>query len=385
METQVNKISIKKRFPVLVLSVTLATVGFAVTLPLSVGSVLAASAANSTTAKAKVNVQVEGKAIGTQAFLSPVGNTLIPLKDAAQAIGATAKYDSQTRSIQLTLGENTATYSLDNDSAFVTLNGSGLGQRYEAQIIGGTSYVAVKALAEPFGYLDQWNGKTRAVNITKAGMNDLSVTASKLQSPSSQNNVQIKIVYPVVSELANQDAEAAINNTLKAHAQKFLEASEKQLAKSGAPTEGAKYDFKLGYKMTYNRNGVISFLLTNYQYLGGAHGMGSQAGLTFSLKDGTVIKLSDLLKSNSNYNRDIKKSLQEQVKNGTESSGYSIEQFKNLTKGSNAYLDNYYLTNAGFTVFFETNAIAPAVVGNPEFKFSWTQFLSKNTDPFAVY
>lgn len=381
METQGRTITTKKRMSVLLLSAALAAVGTATALPVSSGAVHAATTAASTTAKVKV--QVEGKTIGTHAFLSQVGNTLIPLKDAAQALGATVTYDSTTHNIQLTLGENTVNYSLDIDSALVTLNGSGLGQRYEAQVIGGTTFVAVHALVEPFGYLTEWNGKTRTVNITNAGMNDLTVTADQLQSASQAKNVTIKIVYPVVSKLANQDAEAAINKVLKAQAQKFLDASVKQLAKSGAPYEGAKYDFQLGYKVTYNRNGVISILLTNYQYLGGAHGGGSQTGLTFSLKDGTAINLGDLLKSNSNYSQIIKKSLQEQIKKGTESFGYSIEQFNKLT--NNTYMDDFYLTPSGFTVFFAPGDIAEVVVGNPEFKFTWAQFFSKNADPFAAY
>ncbi|MDH6425843.1 hypothetical protein BK121_23300 [Paenibacillus odorifer] len=383
METQVKKFTTKKRMSVLLLSAALAAVGTAAALPVSVGSVHAAS--TTATITSRVNVQVKGKAIGTQAFLSPLGNTLIPLKDAAQALGAAVKYDNKNHSVELTLGENTVNYSLDIDSALVKLNGSGLGQRYEAQVIGGTSFVAVQALVEPFGYLAQWNGQTRTVNITNAGMNELTITAGKLQSSNSHKDVTINIVYPVVSQLANQNAEAAINKAVKAQAQKFLDASEKQLAKSGAPAEGATYDFELAYKVTYNQNGVISFLLTNYQYLGGAHGGGSQTGLTYSLQDGTTMKLGDLLKSNSNYSQVIKKSLQEQVQKGTESSIYSIDLFNKLTKDSNAYLDNFYLTNAGFTVFFVPGDIAESVVGSPEFKFTWAQFLSNNADPFAAY
>lgn len=383
METQVKKITNKKRLSVLLLSAALAAIGTTAVFPLSAGPVHAAAVAASTTSK--VNIQVNGKAIGTQAFLSQLGNTLIPLKDAAQALGAAVKYDNKNHSVQLTLGENTANYSLDIDSALVKLNGSGLGQRYEAQVKGGTTFVAVQALVEPLGYLTQWNGPTRTVNITDEGINKLTVTSGKLQSSASHKNVTINIVYPVVSQLANQNAEAAINKAVKAQAQKFLDASEKQLAKSGGPAEGATYDFELGYKVTYNQNGVISFLLSNYQYLGGAHGGGSQTGLTYSLQDGAAIKLGDLLKSSSSYSQVIKKSLQEQIKKGNESSSYSIELFNKLTKDSNAYMDNFYLTNAGFTVYFAPGDIAEVVVGNPEFKFTWAQFLSKDADPFAAY
>lgn len=374
-----------KKLSAIVLATSLTAAGTAATLPLVQSSAYAASTSSS--AKSVINVQVEGKAISAKGMLSKSGSMLLPLKDIAKTVGATVTYNSKEHTATITKGKNKVSYDLNQkDMVFVRLNGSAVGDSYDASVVKGTTYVAIKAVTEPFGYRALWNNATRTVNVTAAGMNDVEVTGNKLESSTQNKYTNFNIVYPVVSGLENEAAQTKINKALKAHSDQFLTTMQKQVKEAGAPAnKDITYEIDGGYKVTYNRNGVISFLLTDYQYLGGAHGDDILTSMTFSLKDGKAIQLSDLLKSNSNYSQDIKKLIQTHIKKNADTEGLSLEQFNDLSKNSSKYLENYYLTDSGFTIFFQKYDIAPGAAGNPKIDFTFSQLLKSGTNPLSAY
>lgn len=378
-----------KKLSALVLAATMAAAGTVATLPGSTHSVYAAAASQKVN-KAVVHVQVEGKAVATQGMLSKSGKTLVPLKDAAKALGATVTYDAKTHNVIVTKGKQSAAYTIYNDintdNVFAAFNGGALGESYDGQIAKGVSYVEAKALSEPFGYRTVWNKATSTVNFTTVGVNAVTVTPTKLADPIQNKYTTVNVVYPVVSGLDNEAAQTAINKALKDHFDKYLAGMKKQVEEAGTPySKDLSYEIDGGYKVSYNQNGVISFLLTDYQFLGGAHGDNILTGMTFSLKDGKALKLDDLLKSNASYRQDIKKMLQADIKKQSDEMGYSLEQFNDLSKNSSSYLNNYYLTDSGFTVFFQKYDIAPGAAGNPEFNFTFSQLLKSGVNPLKDF
>ncbi len=378
-----------KKLSALVLAATMAAAGTVAILPGSTNSVYAAAASQKVN-KAVVHVQVEGKAVATQGMLSKAGKTLVPLKDAAKALGATVTYDAKTHNVIVTKGKQSAAYTIYNDintdNVFAAFNGGALGESYDGQIVKGVSYVEAKALSEPFGYRTVWNKATSTVNFTTVGVNAVTVTPTKLADPIQNKYTTVNVVYPVVSGLDNEAAQTAINKALKDHFDKYLAGMKKQVEEAGTPySKDLSYEIDGGYKVSYNQNGVISFLLTDYQFLGGAHGDNILTGMTFSLKDGKALKLDDLLKSNASYRQDIKKMLQADIKKQSDEMGYSLEQFNDLSKNSSSYLNNYYLTDSGFTVFFQKYDIAPGAAGNPEFNFTFSQLLKSGVNPLKDF
>ncbi|MEW4370960.1 PdaC/SigV domain-containing protein [Paenibacillus kandeliae] len=386
---KLNNTTHLKKLAAIVLASSLAAVGTVAVLPGN-ATVAQAATTSTTASKSAIHVQVEGKAVATQGMLSKTGKTLVPLKDAAKAFGASVTYDAKTHSVIVKKGKLSATYQVysgsDDNSVYVSFNGGTVGDNYDGQVVKGVSYVEIKALSEPFGYRALWNNATRTVNLTQAGMNDVTVTPTTLNAKAGNDYTDISIVYPVVSGLDNATAQTAINKALKAHFDQYLAAVQKQAKELGAPTsKNMRYEIDGGYKMTYNQNGVISFLLTDYQYLGGAHGDDVLTGMTFSLKDGKLLKLDDLLKSNTNYRQDLKKLLQADIRKHADDMGVSLEQFNDLSKSSSKYLENFYLTASGFNVFFQKYDIAPGAAGNPEFEFTFSQLLKSGSNPLSSY
>ncbi len=391
MDTQYkmkNSIHLKK-IAALVLATTLAAAGTIAIVPGGTSSVYAATTSQKVN-KSVVNVQVEGKAVATQGMLSKAGKTLVPLKDAAKALGATVTYDAKTHNVIVTKGKQTSSYMIysdaDTDNLFVTLNGGTLGASYDGQVVKGVSYVEAKSLSEPFGYRTVWNKATNTVNFTTVGINNVTVTPTKLADPIQNKYTTVNVIYPVVSGLENEAAQTAINKAIKSHFDQYLAGMKKQVEEAGAPySKDLSYEIDGGYQVTYNQNGVISFLLTDYQFLGGAHGDNILTGMTFSLKDGKAIKLDDLLKSNASYRQELKKMLQADIKKQSNEWGYSLEQFNDLSKDSSSYLNNYYLTDSGFNIFFQKYDIAPGAAGNPEFNFTFGQVLKAGVNPLKDF
>ncbi|WP_411348659.1 PdaC/SigV domain-containing protein [Paenibacillus sp. WLX2291] len=378
-----------QKLAAVVLASSLAAVGTVAVLP-GTPSVAQAATTGASTSKSAIHVQVEGKAVSTQGLLSKTGKTLVPLKDAAKAFGASVTYDAKTHQVTVKKDKASATYEVYSETGdngvFVSFNGGTIGDSYDGQVIKGVSYVEIKALSEPFGYRALWNNSTHTVNLTQAGINNVTVTPTTWNAKAGNDYTNINIVYPVVSGLDNTAAQTAINKALKAHFDEFLAAVQKQAKEFGAPTnKDMSYEIDGGYKVTYNQNGVISFLLTDYQFLGGAHGDDILTGMTFSLKDGKPVKLDDLLKSNTSYRQDLKKLLQADIRKHADDMGVSLEQFNDLSKSSSKYLDNYYLTDSGFNVFFQKYDIAPGAAGNPEFEFTFSQLLKSDSNPLSSY
>ncbi len=374
----------------LVLAATLATTGTIAILPGNTGSVYAATTSHNMNTSI-VHVQVEGKAISTQGILGKTGKTLIPLKEAAKALGATVTYDAKTRTVIVTKGKQISTYLLytdggAKDNLFVTFNSSELGDTYDSQVIKGTTYVETKALSEPFGYRTVWDKATNTVIVTTAGMNAITITPTTLAHSINNTYTNVNFTYPVISGLTNEAAQTKINNALKAHVEQWMATMDKQIQEAGKPVSPSmQYEGDSGYKVSYNQNGVISFLLYDYGYLGGAHGGETLTGMTFSLQDGKALKLNDLLKSNASYRQDLKQLLQNEIKKQDGAEDGTLDSFNELSKNSSAYLDDYYLTDSGFTIFFQQYAIAPYAAGTPEFHFTFNQLLKAGTNPLKAY
>ncbi len=379
-----------KKTAALVLAATLATAGTIAILPGSTGSAYAATASSKTNPSI-VNVQIEGKAISTQGILGPTGKTLVPLKEAAKALGATVTYDTKTRTVIVSKGKQISSYLMytdggAKDNLFVTFNSSALGDTFDGQVIKGTTYVEAKALSEPFGYRTVWTKATNTVNFTTAGMNDITITPTKLADPIDNEYTDVSVLYPVISGLDNEAAQKKINAALKAYVDQSMSTTKKQIQEAGKPdSPNLQYAVDSGYKVSYNQNGVISFLLYDYGYLGGAHGGETLTGMTFSLKDGKAIKLGDLLKSNASYRQNIKELLQNEIKKQGGAEDGTLDSFNDLSHNSSAYLNNYYLTDRGFTIFFQQYAIAPYAAGTPEFSFTFNQLLKAGTNPLKAY
>lgn len=94
------------------------------------------------------------------------GSTLVPLRAIFEAIGATIDWDGQTQTVTATKDETTIKLKIKDEKA--TKNGENVNLTTPAQIIGSSTYVPVRFIAEAFGSQVNWDETTESVYIITA-------------------------------------------------------------------------------------------------------------------------------------------------------------------------------------------------------------------------
>ncbi|WP_211747498.1 DUF4163 domain-containing protein [Paenibacillus sp. Marseille-Q4541] len=324
------------------------------------------SAQSGVTLKYNGNVlQLQGKLVD--------GNTMIPISILRDAAGLPLTYTSKTKTYNVGSGILKLSLEVSDYGINTYINDRYIGDNssnYEAKNIGGKIYVPFKVLSEYMGFQGDYNASSKSLNLSKRKMNEVQITSETISS--QDKNATILIRYPKLSGLSSTDAQEAINKVFKDKASAFAaEAKTKSKKRDGKVEQ--PYDFNGSFLLTFNREGVLSIVTDNYEYVGGAHGMTLREGFTFSLKDGKQLSINDLLHSSEGAKKKLDKMLKEKTKND------------DYTDGFNGLKTNpdFYLKEGGITVFYQQYEIAPYAAGFPTYTFNFNDLLPKGTDPFS--
>ena len=143
------------------------------TSPVSSSAVPANAAANApanapaTSAASVIAINVNGRAVMTNpAAVLQAGSVLVPLRGVLENLGATISFNSQTRGIVIVQGTRRVVLLLDSRDA--TANGKAIRLTAAPQLIGGSAFVPLRALAQIFGYDVQWIAANNLVSIQNA-------------------------------------------------------------------------------------------------------------------------------------------------------------------------------------------------------------------------
>jgi len=298
------------------------------------------------------------------------GSTLIPVTVLRDQLGLTLSYNSATRTYSLGTGYRQLNIAVTEYGIDTRINDYYVNE-YEVKNIGGRLYVPFKLVSDYLGVQGVWSPSLKSLNMTPRVENDVVITAESVDTKTKDASFLMQ--YPVISGLVSTDAEKEINSVLEKLKNQFVEASNEQAGNRDGAVEHP-YEFIQNYLVTYNQNGLLSLVMNQYSYTGGAHGMNNRIGLTFSLKDGKLLSLDDLLKEkNPTYKVTLDKLVLKSLQ-GFE--GYYGE-FKGLDADA-----AYYLKTDGLTLFFQQYEYAPYSSGNPTFVIPYDQVLPKGTHLF---
>ena len=114
--------------------------------------------------------------------------------------------------------------------------------------------------------------------------------------------------------------------------------------------------------MKNNDKGVLSIVLVNYSFAGGAHGNTIARALNFDIETGHVYTLPELFKPNSNYVKKISDIIKVQIK------ARDIPTLGDFTE-INPNQD-FYIADRSLVIFFQLYEITPYYVGIPYFPIS---------------
>ncbi|MBY7737726.1 PdaC/SigV domain-containing protein [Paenibacillus polymyxa] len=326
-----------------------------------------------TTKQPGIAIQWNGKTLAAKG-VQVNGNTMIPVAALRDSLGIPVSYDTKEGTYTVGSGYNKLYIVVSSSDAYANVNGINT-RSMDAKMIAGKLYIPMSLLKDYLGIDAQWNAAQKTVTLSKSQLNPITIASQTLPA-SSNAKVSYKIKYPQISgSQLNPEAQQAINNMLKKHAETVLAAGKKMVAE-GEVTAERPYDFENDFAIAYNKDGILSVIMQDYSYTGGAHGMTARKGYTFSLADGKLLQLSDVLKANPNYKKFLNADLKKKI--DALQAGEGFEKFKELAADQ-----NFYVTNSGVTIVFDLYDYAPYAYGIPEFTYSFAQLLPQGGKPFA--
>lgn len=182
--------------------------------------------------------------------------------------------------------------------------------------------------------------------------------------------LQAAIRYPQLSGLGDAAVQNAINDILKQSAVNALEEGRNNAADMAqAIREGYTgvigmcqtfYDFIIAY----NRNGLMSIVLTSYQYSGGAHGGTTASSYTFDLKTGRVLTLEDMMDDSADYASVINATIRKEIDRRTEI-GIVFEYERKFSDIGPT--PDWYLSSDSIVFYFQEYEYFPYASGIQEF------------------
>ncbi|WP_223069848.1 PdaC/SigV domain-containing protein [Paenibacillus caui] len=325
-----------------------------------------------TSANKAVHLTVNGKALPQKGSMGR-GGVLVPLAFIRDGLGLKVSYDAKSKSYSIVRGNVIVQLKpTEYQTVQAVVNGSTPFSDYEWKSQDGLGSVSVHVLIDHLGYSVQWNNAAKTLDLVPQKLNDVKITAQKLGKSDQYTTVSIQ--YPELSGLADTGVQDRVNQMFKNRAAAYAEDSLKRSAELGLGPMGAKNEFAGSYTVEYNRNGVVSFRMLNYEYTGGAHGMSYLEGITLRLSDGKQLQLSDLLKDSPEYKSVIDAKVAARLK---QDPGY-LGGFETIGDKP-----GFYIKDEGIVIFFQLYEYLPYAAGFPEYYIPFSALLAEGSDPFA--
>jgi hypothetical protein len=298
------------------------------------------------------------------------GITLIPVTVLRDQLGLPLNYNPGTRTYSVGSGYRQLNMDVSEYGVNTNVNNFYVNE-YEVKNIGGRLYVPFRLMSDYLGLQGVWNSELKTLSFTPREENKLVMNTGLLET--NTKDALFIIRNPTISGLADAKVEKAINTVLDNLMNEFVKVSKEQAAKRDSAVEHT-YQFFQNYIVSYNENGVLSLVIDQYNYTGGAHGSNIRTGLTFSLKDGKLLSLDDLLKEKS---PEYKEKLDKIVLKGLQEMGGYFGDFNGLTANV-----NYYVKPDGLALFFQQYEYTAYAAGIPTFVIPYSKVLPEGTTLF---
>lgn len=224
---------------------------------------------------------------------------------------------------------------------------------------------------------------------------------------SEQNNFyEIEAKYPLDPRDTEKDVEVFVLYNIKERQTDWkvggeLYNEEQELTKRFPERAKIKYTFDLSYETKNSATkGTTTYILTSYQYTGGAHG--SSVVNTFTFNDKGILHIEDILDLASGNNAvSLSKILakrilatnkdattEDMVLEGTgvaflKADGVTLDKEKCNCDGFNfaSNFQNFYITDEGITFLFSQYQVAPGAAGTVKTSLDWATLKPFLVDP----
>lgn len=213
--------------------------------------------------------------------------------------------------------------------------------------------------------------KAQLVNLSVKDNINISTKAIK----NADQYIEVDIKIPVIEGLGDKSIQNRINLSFEKDALDFKNIIQKQAKDGFEEAKKANYPFHtyqayIEYKVTYNKDNILSIPVTYYSYTGGAHGMTNIVSRNINLKTGKDIALKDIFKEGINYRDIIKQEVVKQIK--LEPEIYFEDAVKTVEESNEEF--SFYIEDGNIVVYYSLYSIAPYASGIREFRIPFEVF-----------
>ena len=263
--------------------------------------------------------------------------------------------------------------SVDVTHQIVTQNG----HRFDASVLSGggvrllsgRAYLDSGLFSSIFPVAALYDTKTARIALSRRYENDMVIVNETISS--QQEYLSATVQYPRLTGMTDTEVQAAVNDVLKQKAQKALDTGARnaddmaQAIRDGYTGAVGRCETFFDYAVTYNQSGLLSVIMSDYQYSGGAHGSTVQTAFTFDLATGRLLKLGDLLDDKSNYTAVVNKAIRAEINSRVAAdilTEFDFSPFKDIGEDP-----EFYLSTVGIVFYFQEYAYFPYSAGIQEF------------------
>ena len=206
---------------------------------------------------------------------------------------------------------------------------------------------------------------------------EVSVSAVDMGLDNVNNGIRdiiaVNAEMPAVA-LADETAQKAINDDLKLLQTDFMKrlgdlfaaANEYTAAMADAGIDDALFAMDLKVRDAYVNGDVLSIVLEEYSYTGGAHGSSLRCAFNYDLNDGHLLAWEEISADSSALVKTLKEYIIAQASSNSYDDYYFFDYYEEYL--DSAFGDGtWYFSNEGLTIIYNQYTIAPYAAGIIEF------------------
>ena len=179
--------------------------------------------------------------------------------------------------------------------------------------------------------------------------------------------INMYIIININNEICEDVME--FKNSVKKQAIAYKKLYTEKLSKSDEDYVKYQYEVYINNEVTYDRNNIISIVMTKYEFTGGAHGMTYLDAYNYNLLTGDRLTLKDMFKPGVDYEEIVNNFIKEEINNKPENYFKGDEGFKGISENQPFYIDE-----DGIVIYFGLYEIDPYYIGIPKFKLKFDEF-----------
>ncbi|MGB4046372.1 MAG: DUF3298 and DUF4163 domain-containing protein [Halanaerobiales bacterium] len=196
---------------------------------------------------------------------------------------------------------------------------------------------------------------------------DISVYTLEYSLETASVNIELKI--PVLTGLKDREVQEDFNLYNRDKAIAFADqikewADQDYYEYRGESGPFFKYQAYAAYEVK-NLEGILSILMTHYEFTGGAHGMTVQSSYNLSPLTLEEVSFQDILELYGLELEEIKETIISEIEKEED---YYFSGAVDYVRDKNDF--DYYIQDGHLAIYFQIYEIAPYVAGCPEFRIT---------------